>query len=741
MKFRHTHNKYGYKITAGIIPARAIILISFILYLFNIDTAAQKVNVKRNPGQAQEIKIDSIISNMTLEEKIAMLHGKGLFTSEGIPRLGIRELYYTDGPFGIREEMNNSWGPLKLTTDSATFLPTGSALAATWNPGLAYEYGKVLGEEAKSRGKDILLGPAVNITRSPLNGRTYEYMSEDPFLNSRLAVGYIKGVQDCGVAACVKHYAANNQETDRGSVNITMDERTLREIYLPAFKASVEEANVYAVMAAYNKFRGKYCAENDYLLNHILKGEWNFKGFVMSDWGGTHSTVASALNGLDVEMGSGANRNYFGKPLLDSVRAGKVSESVINDKVRRILRVMLFVEKKGAASSNEEVATPAHGKSALIIASESIVLLKNSNNLLPIKGDIKKIAVIGDNATHMHAREGFGAGVKARYEITPLQGLKSHIGNKADIRFVQGYKPKYLASAGRGSARLPDNNPDSLLIIEAVDAARSSDIAIIFAGDNRIYETEGTDRVELTLPFGQDALISAVTKANPRTIVVVISGAPVDLNNTVNSSSAVIWSGFIGSEGGNALADVLLGNTNPSGKLPFTFPVSLISSPVQSLKVIIPGNEVNYSEGLLVGYRWFDTKNVKPLFCFGYGLSYTNFVYSGLKSDKKAYKSGDIIKVSLKVKNTGTRPGMETVQIYVSRLDQKIFSPVKELKAFSKVLVSPGSETEVVMDVNVSDLAYFNEKQMKWVVDPGNYKIIAGSSSEDLRATIPVTIK
>jgi beta-glucosidase len=719
------------------------VFISLLFFAFKINIINQDVKMHKNLNAKEERKIDSIISILSLEEKTEMLHGKSFFTSEGVPRLGIRELHYTDGPFGIREELEPfSWKPLGLKTDSATFLPTGSALAATWNPELAYQYGLVMGEEAKTRGKDIILGPAVNITRSPLNGRTYEYLSEDPCLNSKLTVRYINGVQFCGIASCVKHYAANNQETNRGSINVTMDERTLREIYLPAFRAAVEDANAYGVMAAYNKFRGKYCAESDYLLNKVLKGEWNFDGMVMSDWGGTHSTVASALYGLDVEMGSDPKNIYFAKPLLDSVKAGKVPVNIINDKVRRILRVMFYSQKKGTAPKNDIVSTPEHGKTAYNIASESIVLLKNSKKLLPLNIEgIKKIAVIGDNATHKHSSEGFGAGVKARYEITPLAGLKAKIGKKADIQFVQGYKPKFQKPSGSESGMQTNNTTDPALLKEAVDAARSSDIVIMFVGTNRIYETEGTDRVTLSLPWGEDELISAVTKANANTVIVVISGAPVDLNNTEKSASAIIWSGFNGSESGNALADVLLGSINPSGKLPLSFPVSLNDSPVKTLKAVPGENTVDYSEGLLVGYRWFDTKNVNPLFCFGHGLSYTNFSYSEFKTDKKKYTTSDKVEISLKVKNTGNKAGTETVQIYVSDIDQKVFKPAKELKAFRKVKVPAGADSEVKIELPISDFAYFNEKLMKWVVVPGSYKLIAGSSSKDIRASGIITVE
>lgn len=738
--FRNKSSKPAF---TGFLVIGFIVIISLLFFASKTGARNQDVKPFKNLNMAAENKIDSIISILSLEEKIDMLHGKSFFTSEGVPRLGIKELYYTDGPFGIREEMEPfSWKPLGLKSDSATFLPTGSALAATWNTDLAYEYGLVMGEEAKTRGKDIILGPAVNITCSPLNGRTYEYMSEDPLLNSKLTVNYINGVQHCGIVSCVKHYAANNQETNRGSVNVTMDERTLREIYLPAFRAAVEEANAYAVMAAYNKFRGKYCAENGYLLNKILKDEWNFSGMVMSDWGGTHSTVASALNGLDVEMGSDPRNVYFAKPLLDSVKAGKVPVNVIDDKVRRILRVMFFAREKGVVAKNGIVSTPEHGKASYNIASESIVLLKNTKSLLPLNiGNIKKIAIIGDNATHKHSSEGFGAGVKARYEITPLEALKTKIGKKADIKFVQGYKPKFIRTQGGGSGMQTDNSTDPVLLKEAVDAASKSDIAIMFVGTNRIYETEGTDRLTLTLPWGQDELINAITKANPNTIIVVISGAPVDLNNAVKSSSSIIWSGFNGSESGNALADVLLGNINPSGKLPLTFPVSLNDSPVHTLKAVPGENTVDYSEGLLIGYRWFDTKNVEPLFCFGHGLSYTSFTYSEFKTDRKKYKNGDKIEMSLKVKNTGSMAGTETVQIYISDIDQKVFKPVKELKAFRKVKVSPGADTEVKIEISVSDLSYFDEKLMKWVVSPGSYKLIAGSSSKDLRASALISVE
>ena len=679
-------------------------------------------------------KIEAVIAGMSLEEKISMLHGNGMFSSAGIKRLEIPDLKYTDGPFGIREELQkNSWNPMRLTTDSATFFPTGSALAATWNPDLAYLLGAALGEEARTRGKDILLGPAVNLTRIPTGGRTFEYLSEDPLLNSRLTVGYINGVQDRGVAACVKHFALNNQETNRGRVNVIVDERVLREIYLPPFEAAVKEANVFAVMAAYNKYAGAWCSENNYLLNQILKKEWGFKGLVVSDWGGTHSTVKAAMNGLDVEMGTTGNA-FMGQALLDSVKAGIVPVGVIDEKVRRILRVRFSVKPVSESTPAGIVATPEHGEIAYKVASQSIVLLKNSDHLLPLDlNRISKIAVIGDNATRKLASGGFGAGVKTRYEITPLQGLKSKIGDKASIEFAQGYKPVIglnQQSKGRG---VQNNKVDSTLLKEAIELARNSDIAIIFSGTNREFETESSDRSDIKLPYGQDELIRAVAAVNPKTIVVLVAASPLDLNNALNSSSAMLISWFNGSEGGNALADVLLGNVNPSGRLPFTFPASLNDSPAYSLGTFPGDNNVDYKEGLLVGYRWFDTKKIKPLFSFGFGLSYTEFSYSGIKTDKLKYKNDENINVSVNLKNTGKRKGDEVVQLYVHRLNSQVEWPEKELKGFTRVSLKPGESRKITMTLPISQLRYWDAKNHEWRLESGKIQIMIGSSSSDIR--------
>jgi beta-glucosidase len=693
---------------------------------------------------AMETKINGIIKKMTLEEKIEMLHANALFSSGGIKRLNIPELTMDDGPLGVREEvLRFDWKSAGLTTDSATFLPNGSAIAATWNPNMAYKYGVVLGEESNARKKIVILSPAFNICRMPLNGRTYEYYSEDPYLNARLAVQSVKGIQSQNVAACVKHFAANNQEVERNTVNSVVDERTLREIYLPAFKASIQEGNAYTIMSAYNKLNGFWCSENDVLLNKILKKEWGFKGTVISDWGGTHHTVAAANAGLDIEMGTRPpyDQYYFAKPLLAAVNAGEVSEKTINDKVHRILWVM-YHTSLSANHPKGSISTPAHGKAAYDIASESIVLLKNEAHLLPLKTNtFKSVAVIGDNATKTFALGGFGAGVKAQYEVTALAGIKSRLGKSVDVKFAQGYKANYMS--GRSDAQNAGyDKPDQNLIDEAVALAKTTDLAILCIGSNREFESEGKDRKNLELPFGEQALVNAVTAANKNTIIVIMAGAPYDLGEIKKSNQTVVWSWFNGSEAGNALADVLVGKINPSGKLPFTFPAKLNDSPAFALNTY-PGENLTteYKEGILVGYRWFDTKKIEPQYCFGYGLSYTDFAYSGLKTGKKSYQTGEKITGSLALKNTGSVAGKETVQFYISKVKPKVLMAEKELKSFKKVMVDAGKTITVPIDINVNDLAYYNVKASKWTVEPGQYKIMAGSSSKDIRQVAVIDVK
>ena len=709
-----------------------------VLFLFG-NVSAQRVN-----QAAIQHKINYILKKMTLEEKIGMLHGNALFSSGGVKRLGIPELTCDDGPLGVREEIKRfDWNSANWTTDSATFLPNGSAIAATWNPAMANKYGIVMGEEANARKKNIMLAPAFNICRMPLCGRTYEYYSEDPYLNAQLAVQAVKGIQSQHVAACIKHFAANNQEFHRDSVNTLVDERALREIYFPAFKAAVQQGNAYAVMSAYNKLNGYWCSENDFLLNTVLKKEWGFKGVVMSDWAGTHHTVAAANAGLDIEMGSAGPYDewYFANPLLAAVKAGRVSEKTIDAKVRRILW-LIYHTSMSQDHPTGSIATPAHSKAAYEIASESIVLLKNDAHLLPLSTNkIKSIAVIGDNATRTFALGGYGAGVKARYEVTALAGIRSRFGKTADIKFAQGYKANYLAN-NIDEQNAGSSTPDQHLIDEAAALAKTTDIAILCIGSNREYESEGHDRKSLELPFGEQALVDAVTAVNPNTIIVIMAGAPYDLGKIKEANHTIVWSWFNGSEAGNALADVLKGTIDPSGKLPFTFPVSLHDSPAFALNTY-PGEnrEANYKEGILVGYRWYDTKKIDPLYCFGYGLSYTNFSYSRLGTDKKQYEAGDKIKVSLNVKNTGSLAGKETVQLYVNKVNSAVLRPEKELKAFEKLSLAPGRSSKVILTIDVNSLAYFDDTQKQWVTEPGEYKIMAASSSKDIRQTITFNIQ
>lgn len=750
----------------------------FVFYAANSATA----QVHKSKLLQYDSQIDNLISQMTLEEKINMLHGKHMFVSAGVERLGIADMIYADGPFGIREEMQpDSWMPLNLENDKATFFPTGSALAATWSPDLAYKYGTGMAREARLRGKDMILGPAINIQRIPTGGRTYEYLSEDPYLSSKLTVGYVKGVQDNGVAACVKHYALNNQENNRGTVNVIIGERAMREIYLPPFRASVEEADAYGIMPAYNKVNGKWCSENDILLNQILRKDWGFAGFTVSDWGGTHSTVDAINSGLNVEM---PTKKFLGAALLDSVKAGKVSEEVINQRVREILRVRLAIKPIPAAEANKQMTSqPEQQKIAYEVASKSIVLLKNEG-VLPLNLSKKPvIAVIGANAEQTMATGGVGAGVKALYEVTPMQGLKNKIGDRAQLVYAKGYEPVTFSFADLYRKKTPEEiekaNQEKQVIAqkltkEAVEVASKADLVIFVAGNNRAVETEAIDRKDIFLPSGQDELIKKIAEVNPNIITVLTSGGPNDMNVVKPLSKALLLSWFNGSEGGNALADVLVGNISPSGRLPFTLPVKLDDSPAYALKNYPQGvkssdvftdlvsttdakdktnaskkDEISsdpytayYSEESLVGYRWFDTKNVPVMYPFGYGLTYTTFEYSKVKTDKNKYGKDDVITITFELKNTGKVAADEVVQVYVHRINSSVEWPTKELKAFSRVFVKPGLKNQVTLKIPVKDLQYWNEATQRWDNDLCKIELLVGASANDvkLRKTVDLGI-
>ncbi|WP_348798059.1 glycoside hydrolase family 3 C-terminal domain-containing protein [Flavobacterium adhaerens] len=712
----------------------------------------QKAYVGKEITTKFDTKIDKLISQMTLEEKIGMLHGNSMFANAGVARLGIPELKMADGPLGVREEISrDNWAPAGWTNDFATYYPAAGALAATWNPDMAYLFGNSVGQEMRARGKDMLLAPAINIIRTPLGGRTYEYQTEDPFLNKKIAVPLIVGLQDNDVMACVKHYAANNQETNRDFVDVQIDERTLREIYLPAFEASVKEAKAYSIMGAYNKFRGEYLCENDYMLNKILRDEWGFKGIVVSDWAAVHSTAKSLQSGLDIEMGTPKpfNEFFLADKLIAAVKNGEVSEKEIDIHVKRILHMLFQVKAMGGEKrATGSIATEEHYQDAYKIASEAVVLLKNDTNLLPLKLDgVKSIAVIGNNATKVNALRGFGAGVKTKREITPLDGLKNRLPSSVTINYAEGYLERYdVANKGnlgditmKGPVTIDQLDPAKLQ--EALDAAKKSDVAIVFAGSNRDYETEASDRRDLSLPFGQEELIKKVLEVNPKTIVVMIAGAPFEIEDVSQKTKALVWSWFNGSEGGNALADVLLGKVNPSGKLPWTMPKNIMDSPAHATNSFPGDKAVEYKEGILVGYRWFDTKNVTPLYPFGFGLSYSTFNFVEVKSDKKDYSNNDTISVSVTVKNTAKVEGKEVVQVYVTKSDSKVERAAQELKGFHKVNVGAGKTETITIQIPVKELAYYDVQSKNWVVEPGKYTLNVGNSSRDIQNKIEISIK
>ena len=719
-------------------------------------------------------KINKIIAQMTLEEKVEMLHSKTNMSSEGVPRLGIQDIKYTDGPFGIREENGDGFRSLGWTLDSATYFPTGSALAATWSKEMAYKNGWAMGKEGRLRGKDIILGPAINIQRLPVGGRTYEYLSEDPVLAARLSVEYTIGSQEAGTAVCLKHYALNNQETNRGSVDVIADERTMREIYLKPFEAAVKEGGAMCVMPAYNKVNGYYCSENAHLNNEILRGEWGFKGMTVSDWGGTHSTMGAALGGLCVQM---TGDNYFGQALIDSVRNGALSEDVVDAKVREILRLRFAIEPVPEDVANTIMTSqPETQKIAYEIAQKSIVLLKNEGNL-PISKEVKKIAVIGQNAVLTTAAGGIGAGVKTLYEISPLEGIQARAAEAGvEVVYAPGYKNYQMRMWGRPSAgpvdplvaNSPNEPADPALLAEAVALAKDADMVIFFGGTNKSIETEGSDRKNIDLPNGQNEVIKALYEVNPNVATVLISGGPTDLRFLEPYSPSIVQGWWNGLEGGTALAEVLFGDIAPSGKLPFTFPKKLEDSPAYALGVFpgksagedlftlryrldatgytpeqimeyinnLPKPVSEYQEGIFVGYRWFEKKEVPVMYAFGHGLSYVDFEYGALNV-KKSKKS---VKVSFDVKNLGNMEADEVTQLYVKRIDSAVERPVKELEAFDRVTLKAGETKKVTLEFPIEELAHWDNETNEWVLEHGKIEILVGSASDDIRQSIQTEI-
>ncbi|MDD5072590.1 MAG: glycoside hydrolase family 3 C-terminal domain-containing protein [Candidatus Omnitrophica bacterium] len=816
------------------------------------------------PVPAIETRINDLLKQMSLAEKLSLCHANSKFNTAGIERLGIPRVAMSDGPHGVRRETAaNSWEPAGWEDDYVTYLPTGSALASTWNREMGRRFGETLGAEARHRNKDILLGPGINIVRTPVCGRNFEYYGEDPYQVGQMASEVVRGIQSNDVAACVKHYALNNQEWNRGWVNVVADERTLREIYLPAFEAAVR-AGAWTVMTSYNKFRGQWCGENKYLMNDILKGAWGFDGVCISDWGGTHSTRDAAVNGLDIEMGTSDNYDtfFFANPLRQAVERGEIPESVVDDKVRRILRFMIragMIDPSTRKTGSRNTA--ANQQAVRDVAGEAMVLLKN-DGVLPL--DINKtlkLAVIGENAVIQHANQGGSSAIRALYEITPLEGLKRKGGGMVKITYVEGYRdtgdttvfeaisdtyvqttdpksgirswkgeyfndrnlngqpveiryekamdfnwkdlgpaagvPKdnfsarwtadilptasgiyhlgltsddgsrlkingkvvidnwadhaeerkdakieltagqtyhfeveYYESSGDAMVKLGWVRPDSRVgpeveFAEAIKAARAADAVLVFAGQNHQYDKEGEDRRDIRLHGRQNELIEAVAAANPRTAVFLVSGSAVEMP-WIDKVPCVVQAWYAGMEVGNTVADIVFGDINPSGKLPITFPKRLEDCPAHAIGQY-NDKDCEYKEGLLVGYRYYDTRNVEPLFPFGHGLSYTTFKYSNLNVDPKT------LVARVDITNTGKRKGKEVVQLYVHDVESRLPRPVKELKGFEKVELAPGETKQVIFRLDERALAFYDAEAKGWVAEPGEFDILVGSSSRDIR--------
>lgn len=814
-----------------------------------------------------EPKIRSLLEKLTLAEKVHLVHAAGTFFTGAVPRLGIPGLVMSDGPHGVRREISlDSWLPVETDADKITYLPTGTAQAATWNPEMARLAGHVLGEEARGRGKDVILGPGLNILRTPLCGRNFEYYGEDPYLVGKMATAAVAAIQEHDVAACVKHFALNNQELDRGHVDVLADERTLREIYLPAFEEAIRTGDAFTVMGAYNRFRGQHCCHHDYLVNQILKDEWGFTGAFMSDWGGVHDTAEAARFGMDLEMGTGKpfDQYFLAAPYLAGIQSGEFDPATLNDKVSRVLRVMFRIGMFDSNRNSGSINRPTHQQNALKIAHEAMVLLKNDPALLPLDPNkIKKLAVIGANATFKHASGGYSSGVKPLYEISPLEGIRARLGESVEILHAAGY-PEYpvglapipaavmspadpvsgargwvleyfrlydfkglhtatefheTARYHNGESPMPAGLTDALysiryrgeltvpasgsykfgldsdfdgkaffdglellqsksegrheirpvelnlkqgqklqIVVEqnvspdgmflellwepvagekpasrfetALEAARAADAVIFCGGLNHKYDTESFDRPDLQLPGNQDALIEKILAVNPNTIIVLVSGSPVEMP-WVAQAPAILQAWYAGMETGTALADILFGDVNPSGKLPFTFPKKLTESPAHCLGEYRAEN-CHYTEGLLVGYRFHDTKNVAPLFAFGHGLSYTQFTYRDLVI-KSSPKAEFVFEISLKVKNSGQRAGAEVVQLYIQDVVSRLPRPLKELKGFRKIFLAAGEEKPVSFFISRRDLSFFDDQTMTWVEEDGEFLFHLGSSSRDIR--------
>lgn len=735
--------KYNLKYYLSLIILSYLLIVSPKIY-------PQQTSSKIELYNSIEMKIDSILHQLTLKEKVSMCHAQSKFSSPGVPRLGIPEIWMSDGPHGVRGEINwDDWNYSNWTNDSITAFPALTCLASTFNPELSKKYGVSVGEEARYRKKDVLLGPGVNIYRTPLNGRNFEYMGEDPYLTSKIVVPYVQGIQSNGVAACIKHYVLNNQEQWRNHINVEISDRALHEIYLPAFKAAVKEGKVWSLMSAYNQYKGQYCSHNE-KLNKILKEDWKFDGVLITDWGATHNTKQAALYGLDIEMGTGTDgltistKNsydyyFLANPFLELLKKGEVKESILDSKVRRILRLMY----RTSMNKNRpfgKMNNQKHLDVARNIANEGIVLLKNDNSFFPINSNKKMIiAIIGENATRSMTIGGGSSELKAKHEVSPLEGIKARYKN-ATILHSMGY-----ASGPSAYGKvIPSILNANKLKKEALEVASKADIVLFFGGLNKNHhqDCEGGDRQSFALPFGQNELINELLKVNSNTSVILISGNAIEMP-WVSKVKAIMQTWYLGSEAGNAIADVISGEVNPSGKLPFSFPKKLKDNAAHSFdKLSYPGDSINqhYKEGILVGYRWHDTKNIKPLFAFGEGLSYTKFKISKTNVNKVLFSQDEEIKVTCRVKNIGKCDGAEVIQIYIGKPKSTVVRAVKELKGFQKIFIKKGKSKEVKITIKCSDLVFYDESISDWNLEKGAYEIYVSNASNNIISTLKINI-
>ena len=701
-------------------------------------------------------KIESILQELTLDEKLAMIHGAGLFRTEAVERLDIPAFHFSDGPHGVRADFQNSkWISRDQNDDFVSYLPCNSALASTWNRELAYQSGYVLGEEARGRGKDMILAPGINIKRSPLCGRNFEYLTEDPYLAGELAAQIIRGIQENDVSACVKHFAVNSQETDRLMVDTIVEERTLREIYLPAFKKAVQEGKSYSIMGAYNKLNGEHCCENKNLLDEILRKEWGFDGTVVSDWAAVHRTKEAAEVSLDIEMSVTDDfDNYcLASPLKEKIESGEISVEYVNQKVRNILRMMYRLNMLGEGREKRKPGaynTSEHRKALYQTAAEGIVLLRNEDSRLPLKKEkLKKIAVIGKNAEVLHAGGGGSSEIKALYEICPLMGIKMHLGGNVKVFYAPGYivpekkqeseenwQQDSVNLEAMAAVQVPVDPYDRTeteegvrLLEEAICLAKECDEVIFVGGMNHEYDVEGNDRGSMKLPYGQDKVIEKLLEVNPDMIVVMIAGAPVEMPWS-KQAKAIVWSYYAGMETGNALSDVLFGKVNPSGKLAETFPYTYADTPTGQNGEFAKVRRVEHREGVFVGYRYYDSKDVDVAYCFGHGLSYTEFA---IENAECSSMENGAFQISLTVTNKGKISGAEVVQLYTGPETVHELHPKKELRNFQKVFLEAGESRRLEFILTTDDFAHYCVEKKAFVTEAGSYKIMLGTSVKDIR--------